>query len=505
MGKVRAVFAFSLLFFAAAAFSPLCAAEPAPAVKTAVSWIDQNKATYNEVAGYIWNNPELSLVEFKSSAKLQQYLEANGFKIEKGVAGMSTAFVATWGSGKPVIGLMAEFDALPNLSQKKGVVSPTPITLGASGHGCGHDLFGTASATAGIAIAKAMQKHNIKGTVKVFGTPAEETLVGKVYMNRDGVFDGTDVMITWHPWDKNEVNYTSNLAMDNLKFRFYGKSAHAAAFPEAGRSALDGVELMDVAANYMREHVPQEARIHYVIPKGGEAPNVVPNFAEVWYFIRSPRRADVDKIRAWLIDISKGAAMMTQTTTDYRILTACYEYLPNRTLAKKGDEMVKMIGAPAFTAEEQQFGASVIKAMGKKIEGDPFSTKIVDARFLPHLPRRAGQQGVFGRQLQLEVPVDRVPRGDPRQDDPSPLVDCGLPDGDRARDEGGIAGKQIYGGLRPYCPVRPEAHSRRMGRASRERSPLRIRRPGAQRRQSPDVYGPVRHRPIGGSGGGKVG
>ena len=386
MGKVTAVFALSLLFFAAAAFSPLCAAEPAPAVKTAVSWIDQNRATYNEIAGYIWNNPELSLVEFKSSAKLQQYLEANGFKVEKGVAGMSTAFVATYGSGKPVIGLMAEFDALPNLSQKKGVVSPAPITPGASGHGCGHDLFGTASATAGIAIAKAMQKHGIKGTVKVFGTPAEETLVGKIYMNRDGVFDGTDVMITWHPWDTNEVNYTSNLAMDNLKFRFYGKSAHAAAFPEAGRSALDGVELMDVAANYMREHVTQEARIHYVIPKGGEAPNVVPNFAEVWYFVRSPRRADVDKMRAWLIDISKGAAMMTQTRTDYRILTACYEYLPNRTLAKKGNELVKMLGAPAFTAEEQQFGASVIKAMGKKIEGDPFSTKVASPDFTRNFP-----------------------------------------------------------------------------------------------------------------------
>jgi aminobenzoyl-glutamate utilization protein B len=366
-------------------------------MQTAISWIDQNKATYNDMATFFWNNPELSLVEFKSSGRLQEYLAANGFKIEKGVAGMATAFVATWGSGKPVIGIMGEFDALPSLSQEKGVVSPKPIIPGAPGHGCGHNLFGTASATAAVAMAKAMEKHKIPGTVRLYGTPAEETLVGKVYMNRDGVFDGTDIMITWHPWDVNEVNYTSNLAMDNLKFRFYGKSAHAAAAPDSGRSALDAVELMDVAANFMREHVPQEARIHYVISKGGEAPNVVPNFAEVWYFIRSPRRAEVDLMRSWLIDISKGAAMMTQTRTDYRILTAVYEYLPNRTLAKAGDEIVKMIGAPAFTPEEQKFGASVIKAMGKKIEGDAYSTKVTTPDFtrtFPNVPVSKGSSDV---------------------------------------------------------------------------------------------------------------
>ena len=349
-----------------------------------------------------------------------------------------------------------------------------------------------------------MQKHGIKGTVKVFGTPAEETLVGKIYMNRDGVFDGTDVMITWHPWDTNEVNYTSNLAMDNLKFRFYGKSAHAAAFPEAGRSALDGVELMDVAANYMREHVPQEARIHYVIPKGGEAPNVVPNFAEVWYFVRSPRRADVDKMRAWLIDISKGAAMMTQTRTDYRILTACYEYLPNRTLAKKGDELVKMLGAPAFTAEEQQFGASVIKAMGKKIEGAPFSTKVASpdfARTFPDVPVSKGSSDVnfSWRFPSIEFHAAAIVQTTPLH---SWLAVCQT--GTEPAMKAGMQASQIYGGLRADCPVRPEAHSRRMGRASRERGPLRIRRAGTQRRQSPDVYGPVRHRPERGSGCGKV-
>ena len=172
-------------------FTTLHARELTPAMQTAISWVDQHKAAYKELATFVWENPELSLVEFKSSAKLQQYLGANGFKIDKGVAGMPTAFVATWGSGRPVVGIMGEYDALPSLSQQKGVASQKPIIQGAPGHGCGHNLFGAASATAAVAMAKAMEKHGIKGTVKFFGTPAEETLVGKVYMNRDGVFDGT--------------------------------------------------------------------------------------------------------------------------------------------------------------------------------------------------------------------------------------------------------------------------------------------------------------------------
>src|SRR4030067_1507225 len=170
-----------------------------PAKKTAVAWVDGAKATYDEIAKYIWDNPELSLVEFKASGKLQEYLAKNGFKIEKGVVGMPTAFVATWGSGKPVIGFLAEFDALPNLSQESGELTKTESVPGGPGQGCGHNLFGTASCTAAIATKVAMEKHSIKGTIKVFGTPAEETLIGKVFMARDGVFDGTDIMITWHP------------------------------------------------------------------------------------------------------------------------------------------------------------------------------------------------------------------------------------------------------------------------------------------------------------------
>jgi aminobenzoyl-glutamate utilization protein B len=356
--------------------STVSALELTPAMKDALSWIDSNKATYDEIAKYIWNNPELSMVEFKSSAKLQGYLADNGFKIEKGVAGMATAFVATWGSGKPVLGILGEFDALPSLSQEAGMTTKKPIVEGASGHGCGHNLFGTSSATAAIAIKKAMEKNGLKGTVKFFGTPAEETLVGKVYMNRDGVFDGTDIIIDWHPADTNGVGYSSLLAMDNIKFRFRGRSSHAGTAPEAGRSALDAVELMDIGANFMREHVIQEARIHYVISKGGEAPNVVPNFAEVWYYFRAPRRAQVDEMRAWIIDIAKGAALMTQTKMEYQLLTAVYERLTNRTLAQMGDQVVKAVGAPPFSAADQKFGEAVVESLGRKPEGETFSTKV---------------------------------------------------------------------------------------------------------------------------------
>ena len=358
-----------------------------PAMKDAIAWNDKLKPMYDEIAKYIWDNPELSLVEFKSSGKLQEYLANNGFKIEKGVANMPTAFVATWGSGKPVIGILGEFDALPNLSQASAVTSEKPIISGAPGHGCGHNLYGTSSATAAITAAKAMAAHGIKGTIKFFGTPAEETLVGKIYMGRDGVFDGTDIMLAWHPGDTNGVSYGTNLAIDNIKFRFYGKSSHAGSAPEAGRSALDAVELMNIGMNFMREHLVEEARIHYVITKGGETPNNVPPFAEVWYFIRAPRRAQVDQVRAWMFDVAKGAALMTQTRAENQILTASYERLPNRVLARMGDSIAKLVGAPPFSAEDQKFGEAVIReALKRQSKGEAFSTKIKTPDFSKTFP-----------------------------------------------------------------------------------------------------------------------
>jgi aminobenzoyl-glutamate utilization protein B len=353
------VFVFILLA------QPAFAQELTPAKKTAISWVDGSKANFEEIVKYLWDNPELSLVEFKSSAKLQEYLAKNGFKIEKGVAGMPTAFVATWGSGKPVIGFLAEYDALPGISQKAGKASREAVITGAPGHGCGHNLFGPTSVTAAIATKVAMEKHRIKGTIKLFGCPAEETLVGKIFMARDGVFDGTDIMISWHPWDFNGVNDASWLAMTSVKFQFKGRSAHAALAPHAGRSALDGVELMDIGMNFMREHVIQEARIHYVITNGGQAPNVVPPEAEVWYFIRAPRRTQVDEIWKWMQDVAKGAALMSQTTTSNKLLAATWEVLPNKVLIKLGEANIKAVGTPQFTTEDQKFGEEILKSLGK--------------------------------------------------------------------------------------------------------------------------------------------
>jgi aminobenzoyl-glutamate utilization protein B len=386
---VALILLLALFFPSRSAFSQ----QLTPAMKDAIEWTDKLNSVYDEIARYIWDNPELSLVEFKSSEKLQEYLAINGFKIEKGVANMPTAFVATWGSGKPVIGIMGEFDALPNLSQEAGVTSQKPIIPGAPGHGCGHNLFGASSATAAIAAAKAMEVNGIKGTVKFFGTPAEETLVGKIFMNRDGVFEGTDIMLAWHPGDWNGASYDTNLAMDNIKFRFYGKSSHAGNAPAAGRSALDAVELMNIAMNYMREHIVQDARIHYVITKGGESPNVVPAFAEVWYFTRAPRRAQVDQIRAWMFDVAKGAALMTQTRTEHQILTASYERLTNRTLAMAGDKIAKLIGPPPFTAEDQKFGEAVVReALKSDLKGEAFSNKVETPDFTKTFPNVSGRR-----------------------------------------------------------------------------------------------------------------
>jgi aminobenzoyl-glutamate utilization protein B len=376
------VFVFILLA------QPAFAQELTPAKKTAISWVDGSKANFEEIVKYLWDNPELSLVEFKSSAKLQEYLAKNGFKIEKGVAGMPTAFVATWGSGKPVIGFLAEYDALPGISQKAGKASREAVITGAPGHGCGHNLFGPTSVTAAIATKVAMEKHGIKGTIKLFGCPAEETLVGKIFMARDGVFDGTDIMITWHPWDWNGVESSTWLAMTSVKFQFKGVSAHAALAPHAGRSALDGVELMDIAMNFMREHVIQEARIHYVITQGGAAPNVVPPDAEVWYFIRAPRRTQVDEIWKWMQDVAKGAALMTQTTMSYKLLAATWEVLPNKALGKLGEANIKAVGTPQFTPEDQKFGEEILKSLGKEVKGDVFDTTITFAdltRTFPNL------------------------------------------------------------------------------------------------------------------------
>ncbi len=316
-----------------------------------LSAIDARATHYGDVAHQIWGFAEVGYQEVKSSALLQSELAAAGFTMKAGIAGMPTAFTAEFGSGKPVIAILGEFDALPGLSQA-AVPTPQPIVAGGSGHGCGHHLFGTAATASAIAVKEWMIANKITGTLRFYGTPAEEGGAGKVYMVRDGLFDDVDVAVTWHPGDRNDVAATSSLANISGKFRFKGVSAHAAASPDLGRSALDAVEAMDAMVNMMREHVPQESRIHYVITNGGRAPNVVPDFAEVYYVVRHPDIKVVDAIWERVLNAAKGAALGTGTTHEVVVTGAVYNLLINKTLATAQQKALERVGGYTYTADE---------------------------------------------------------------------------------------------------------------------------------------------------------
>lgn len=332
------------------------AANPTDLLKTtALQDLQAGYETDKATALQIWKYAEVGYKEVKSSALHQQHLKEAGFSVEAGVAGIPTAFVATYGSGKPVIAILAEYDALPGLAQQANP-EKTPIAGQDAGHGCGHHLFGTASVAAGIEIKKLIEAKKLSGTVKVFGCPAEEGGSGKVYMVRAGLFNDVDVAVHWHPGDANSITMTSALANTSAKFRFKGLSAHASMSPERGRSALDGVEAMDNMVNMMREHVPQETRIHYVITAGGKAPNVVPDFSEVFYYVRHPKRDQVVAIFDRLVKTAKGAAMGTETNVDYEIIGGTHDLLINRTLAENMQQNLEKVGGVQYSAEEIAFG-----------------------------------------------------------------------------------------------------------------------------------------------------
>lgn len=324
----------------------------------ACSWIEKNKFHLADISDKIWDYAELGLQEFKSSKLLASELEKNGFQVQRGIAGMSTSFVATYGKGKPIIGVMGEYDALSGLSQKP-IPQIEPIKEGAPGHGCGHNIHGTSGMGAAVAVSKAMEDGGIKGTVKFFGCPAEETLVGKVFMVRDDVFNGVDVMFSHHPGTMNAAKLIRNNAMNSVKFHFFGAASHAGSVPHRGRSALDAVELMNIGVNFMREHIIQEARIHYIIEDGGGAPNVVPAYARSWYFIRSPERTQVENIYKWILKIAEGAAVMTETTYKKEFLTGCYNYLPLMSMADLVVKNMREIGSPNYTREEIKFARKI--------------------------------------------------------------------------------------------------------------------------------------------------
>jgi aminobenzoyl-glutamate utilization protein B len=318
---------------------------------------------YKSIALQIWDYSELGYKEEKSSALLQQTLKENGFNVEAGVAGIPTAFVGTYGSGHPVIGILAEYDALPGLSQK-AIPEKVAVPGRNSGHGCGHHLFGTASVAAGIELKKLMGQHGWKGTIKVYGTPAEEGGSGKVYMVRAGLFKDVDVVVHWHPSDKNSTNVNGALANKSAKFRFYGTASHASAAPEKGRSALDAVEAMDNMVNMMREHIPSDARIHYVITNGGKAPNVVPDFAEVYYYVRHPDREVVKQLFERITRAAQGAAMGTDTRTEFELIGGTYDLLINNSLAQVMQENLLKVGGVTYTAAENEFAAKIQAGLG---------------------------------------------------------------------------------------------------------------------------------------------
>jgi len=312
-----------------------------------VKHLDEMRPELVTINQEIWTLAEIGLQEHRSAARLVGTLKKAGFKVKEGVADMPTAFVAEYGSGQPIIGILAEYDALPELSQQ-AIGSRKPVPGQSAGHGCGHCALGTAAVGAAIAVKEAYDRHKLKGTIRVYGTPAEETLIGKFFMLLAGLFDDLAVCLHWHPGSQNRITYSTSKACVSAKFTFNGVAAHASGSPDKGRSALDGVELMNVGANYMREHIKETSRVHYVITNGGGQPNVVPATSQVWYYVRANDHEDMEKHFDWLKDIADGAAKMSRTKVKMQIDTDCHELIPNAPLSKLVLKHLKKVGAPKF-------------------------------------------------------------------------------------------------------------------------------------------------------------
>ncbi len=318
--------------------------------------VELNKEKLIEMAGKIWHTPETAFSETASAKVLCDGLRDFGFQVQENVADIATAFSASYGSGKPVIAILGEFDALSGLSQVAGCDVPAPVEKGGNGHGCGHHLLGVAGIGAAVAIKDYLKTTGREGTVIYYGCPGEEGGSGKAFMARDGVFDGVDCAITWHPADVNSVGAGSTLANIQVAYRFKGLAAHAAAVPHLGRSALDAVELMNVGVNYLREHVIPDARMHYAVTNtGGFSPNVVQAEAEVLYLLRAPKNAQVQDIYRRVNKIAQGAALMTETEVEIDFVKACSNIIPNVTLEKVLDEKLRAIPLPVYTEEDVAF------------------------------------------------------------------------------------------------------------------------------------------------------
>ena len=339
------------------------AADISPEHTEVIRLVEARAAAYRDVSRTIWEFAELGYHENKSSALLQQTLAAAGFDVQAGVAQIPTAFVASWGQGKPVIGILGEFDALPGLSQD-AVPERKPLLAGAPGHGCGHNLLGSGAALAAVAIKEYLAEHHLPGTVRYYGTPAEEGGSGKVYMLRAGLFRDVDAVLHWHPGDSNTVTTGAGmLAVITAKFEFHGLASHAAAAPEKGRSALDGLMLMANAVEFLREHVPSSTRIHYIVTKGGAAPNIVPDDAELFLYARHPSMTVLKGIWERILKCANGAAMATETTVECRIISSDANIVDNVPLSERVYRNFTEIGGVAYTPAEQAFASKLFSLL----------------------------------------------------------------------------------------------------------------------------------------------
>ena len=322
------------------------------------AFIDANADQYAATAQHIWDLAEVGYMETESSETLQGVLRDAGFEVASGVAGMPTAFVATYGGGGPIIGIMGEYDALPGINQSRSS-SPDPIPGKIAGHACGHHLFGTGSVAAALAVRDWLNESGTPGTIRVYGTPAEEGGAGKVYLVREGLMDDVDVMLHWHASSVNSASASSSLANKSGKFRFYGRSSHAAGAPWRGRSALDGVEAFHYMINLMREHVTPAARIHYVVTSGGSAPNVVPSFAESYIYVRHPDPEESRRMFDWVTQMAEAAAMGTETRMEHEVIHGIYNVLPNEALARAMFDNLNDVGGVEYNAEELAFAEAI--------------------------------------------------------------------------------------------------------------------------------------------------
>ncbi len=323
-----------------------------------INWLDQNQSAFTEMADEIWRTPELAWKEFKSSRLQAEYLESEGFSITWNIGNLNTAFIAEWGEGKPILGFIGEYDALPGLSQK---LQPTkePIHEDGPGHGCGHNLLGTGALASAVAVQKWLMSTGKAGTVRYYGCPAEEKGSGKVFMARACVFDDLDAALNYHPANINTPSKGEAVGVNAIYFRFYGQTAHAGGSPHKGRSALDAVELMNVGVNYLREHVKDDVRMHYIITEGGKAPNIVPDEAEVYYFIRAAKPDYLAEVVERVHKVAEGAALMTETTFETHFEEGCSALLSNHYLADLQYQAMELIGPITFTQEEIDFAQKI--------------------------------------------------------------------------------------------------------------------------------------------------